>query len=90
MSGMIRGALYELLIIQTTYSSHPCCLCDSSVTVMSLCELQSEALSGGGRCALQSNKTQLKAGQPHHSVKLALVLFILSTSVVRTLLSFDG
>lgn len=67
---MIRGALYELLIIQTTYSSHPRCLRDSSVTVMSLCELQSEAL-GGACCCVRSHRTQFKAGQPRRSARLA-------------------
>lgn len=56
---------------------------------MSLCELQSEALSVAGS-SLPSSKTQLQAGQPHRPVKLASVLFILSTRVVRTFLSVDG
>lgn len=56
---------------------------------MSLCELQSESFSSAG-CCLPSNKTQLQAGQPQCPVKLASVLFILGTSVVRTFLSIDG
>lgn len=53
-------------------------LCDSAVTMLSLCELWSEALQW--RLLRAAWKTCTKAGQHHHSLKLDLVLQSLSVS----------
>lgn len=53
-------------------------LCDSAVTMLSLCELWSEALQW--RLLWAAWKTCIKAGQLHHSLKLDWVLQSLSTN----------